>query len=378
MKRYATLALATLALAALLLTAGCSSASVDNGSSAADGRDTSSAEAIARLETEIALEQAAPTEPQILTEPPVLRLETRSEMVAAVTMLSVGGYSWTYDAGNGEMCTVITDTMSAEQAAEGGHIKAVIDAAELAEAPKLLLAEGGKIASAVYFRDGEEHKVDFSAEGELSLEHIVNDAVYEITVEFPQGQCGYRFITRERKSAGSSGDSSASVPPAEPNTDLPETGAVSSAYVPEAVTEVSAEAVPVDPVELSLDEDGMIECPIHIYRTQCDFIGTRTLRSAAELSDAGLEDYAARYGEEFFSENVLVVASVTESSGSVHLEPVGVSRDYEVVLERTVPMIGTRDMAYYTVIAEVPLTLADNDLTLRLDTDMEELDGVLW
>lgn len=373
MKRYATLA-----LAALLLATGCASASVDNGSSAADGRDTVSAEAIAKSETEIALEQAAPTEPQILTEPPVLRLETRSEMVAAVTMLSVGGYSWTYDAGNGEMCSVITDTMSAEQAAEGGHIKAVINAAELAEAPKLLLAEGGKIASAVYFRDGEEHEVEFSAEGELALENIVNDAVYEITVEFPQGQCGYRFITRERKSAGSSGDSSASVPPAEPNTDLPETGAVSSAYVPEAVTDVSAETVPVaDPVELSWDEDGMIACPIHIYRSQCDFIGTRTLRSAAELSDAGLEGYADKYGEEFFSENVLVVASVTESSGSVHLEPVGVSRDYEVVLERTVPMIGTCDMAYYTVIAEVPLILADNDLTLRLDTDMEELDGAL-
>ena len=105
MKRYLSVAL----VVAMLTATGCVSKSVDGSSVGVAPADSviNSVPAIAEVDTELAIETGVATEPEIMKEPPLLRIEAVDEMVASAMAMCRSGYSWEYDTGNGEMCAVI-------------------------------------------------------------------------------------------------------------------------------------------------------------------------------------------------------------------------------------------------------------------------------
>lgn len=77
------------------------------------------------------------------------------------------------------------------------------------------------------------------------------------------------------------------------------------------------------------------------------------------------EDALANYGDAFFEEHRLIAVTLTESSGSVShtvcgLEPT--EDGWQVDILRSVPDIGTCDMAAWLILVETDLTVTDGDV----------------
>ena len=77
------------------------------------------------------------------------------------------------------------------------------------------------------------------------------------------------------------------------------------------------------------------------------------------------EDALANYGDAFFEEHRLITVTLTESSGSVShtvcgLEPT--EDGWQVDILRSVPDIGTCDMAAWLILVETDLTVTDGDV----------------
>lgn len=370
MKRYLSVAL----IAAILSVTGCVSKSVDGASQGSAPADSvvNSMPAIAEVDTELAIETDVPAEPEIMKEPPLLRIEAVDEMVASAMAMCKGGYSWEYDAGDGQTCNVIADSAGPEACAEKGSISAKIDPTKVVKSPKVLLSYGGEITSVTCYKDGAASEVEFTAEGEITLPEDIGYAVFDVQVKFPQGNCGYYFITEIREDVPSgSGDSAGSVPPSE--------GASVPGYNPDVQTS-GAYAPSAEPVELVFGgEYGLWDCPAKIYRTDGYIDGklypsTVVIKSAEELSEyfAGAgQTYQLgsmdilKYDEEFFQDNALVLSVIEEGSGSVSHKVLGMSKDHEIWVERNVPEIGTCDMAEYHIVVEIPAALENEEFRIH-------------
>lgn len=87
---------------------------------------------------------------------------------------------------------------------------------------------------------------------------------------------------------------------------------------------------------------------------------------AALAGSLGIEEDAlAGYGDEFFEEHRLIAVTLTESSGSVShtvsgLEPT--EDGWQVDILRSVPDIGTCDMAAWLILVETGLNVTDGDV----------------
>ena len=122
-----------------VLATGCASSAVtgrannEQGAAAQpDSRpaDANSSDAIA-YNTEIAWESSIQTEPQELTSPPDLRIETITEMTASVAVMTKSTYEWTVDNGDGTADTTITDSLMPLDLAAEGYVSAAFDPAQL-------------------------------------------------------------------------------------------------------------------------------------------------------------------------------------------------------------------------------------------------------
>ena len=83
------------------------------------------------------------------------------------------------------------------------------------------------------------------------------------------------------------------------------------------------------------------------------------------LALAALGGALAGYGDEFFGEHRLIAVTLTENSGSVShtvsgLEPT--EDGWQVDILRSVPDIGTCDMAAWLILVETDLTVTDGDV----------------
>ncbi len=76
----------------------------------------------------------------------------------------------------------------------------------------------------------------------------------------------------------------------------------------------------------------------------------------------------AVYSEEYFAENALIACSITESSGSIGLEYIGIDADNNIIIKRTVPEVGTCDMAEYTLTIDIPQSRAADEYSIIYDT----------
>ncbi len=222
-----------LAIASAVLLTGCASE---------QAKETDSSNALLAAdggaETEIALEYDEPDiadedgsagRTEVLTEPPVLRIEAVDEMIASCMNMSKGSWSWEYDNGNGEMTEIVACGL---HPCEFSDISASFDPAKLVKNPKILLTNGAEIRTVLYWDKYDGVEVKFSEDGELFITDDIRYGIYSVDVEYPQGSCTYVFETVE-KGTGSVSDSSgntASVPPSvsqtsmgcDPVTEMPE------------------------------------------------------------------------------------------------------------------------------------------------------------
>ncbi len=217
--------ISVICMAAVLLLSGCANRELASQGTAAGEENSSNA----IMQTEIAWEQdgtvpsiayegTSPAEPEVLTTPPMLRIEAVDDMVASVSMMSMGGYQWEYDKdGNGTMTAVIADSMGPVAAAEQGLVKVRIDPSKLVQSPRVLLTNGGKITSAELYAGDEKTSLDYSDDGSIKLP-ADSEGVCCVSVEFPQGSCEYYFLVGEDTRKDTSGGSAESVPPSEGET----------------------------------------------------------------------------------------------------------------------------------------------------------------
>ena len=87
---------------------------------------------------------------------------------------------------------------------------------------------------------------------------------------------------------------------------------------------------------------------------------------AALAGSLGIEEDAlANYGDAFFEEHRLIAVTLTESSGSVSHTVCGLELTedgWQVDILRSVPDIGTCDMAAWLILVETDLTVTDGDV----------------
>jgi len=60
-----------------------------------------------------------------------------------------------------------------------------------------------------------------------------------------------------------------------------------------------------------------------------------------------------QYNDDFFKENILVIAALTETSGSIRHEVERIDPNGSIVIKRFSPMIGTSDMAGWNIFIEI-------------------------
>lgn len=361
-----------------LLATGCASQDINSSTALGTADNAENAEAATAL-TEIAIEKVTdiPQEPVILTEPPELRIEAVDEMIASVSVLTRGSFSWEYDKdGGGETVATMACGDSAWHCAERGLIHAEIDPSILIKDPRILLTNGGEITSVTRFCGDGVTDIGFGEDGSLHLPKTSEYAAYSVNVKYPQGTCEYFFITnKSNRNYGGSGDSSASVPPAESMTSpafIPEekpAEVLTESYIPATI-----ESAPKD-YELVFDNEyGFCELPTQIIRTDGHSAGGMKIFTSAQQ----LEQYISEmrdicqvgninisdYDDGYFEKNALVMHVIPESSGSVSHRFLGMDPNYQLIIERNVPMIGTCDMAQYHFIAEIPAALAEMPISV--------------
>lgn len=259
----------------------------------------------------------ADTEDQ-LSSPPQLKLWVDTEEISRSYTLTAGNFSWTVE--HGETASVaIACGASPLQSAELGHAVRLPSAAELTSAPVLSLTEGAEIAEVrVWSSEDSFTNAGFNSDGEIFLADAREGCVYSVMVKFPQGEAEYVFALEEL----------CGYPTAE------------------------------NMANIEYDEDGLWHPEARLSRTD-DFDGWIGL-----ITVTSVDDRFPQYGADFFAENALVVLTMTESSGSVSHEFLGIDGDNNIIIERTVPMVGTCDMAKYELVIEVPIAFSHETVSV--------------
>lgn len=279
-------------------------------------------------------------------EPPDIEILATSGRTAWTNITAKCGFYWEAEV-NGDPTAITVDCPTPYQLANSDDIKlGMIDTSELTENLKVLLPEDAELVSAFCHSDTEDMPIEFTADGELVLPEAPVGRVYSVTVGYPQGECTYVFVT----------------------------GSV--AEFP------------------SYGEDGLWHAEAWINYSSGEFHG---FGNGYAVIDS-VEKYAECFGGEsdvydrrYFEENALLVWTFDEGSGSVSHEYLGVTPDNEVLVKRTIPEIGTCDMAYYQLFVEVPQAVAYADYTLSFKDDFQgtqvqpvedeetgETDGEVW
>lgn len=367
-----------------ILATGCASSAVTNGADNEQGAaaqpdsrpaDANSSNAIA-YNTEIAWESNIQIEPQELTSPPDLRIETITEMTASVAVMTKSTYEWTVDNGDGTADTTITDSLMPLDLAAEGYVSAAFDPAQLIKTPKVLLTNGAEIKNVLCWgEDNSTQPVNFTSDGVLTLPESPIGSVYSVEVVFPQGSCTYVFMTAKQPVFSSDSENeSGSMPSYEPDagssTDYPPDYAVSEPYIGQLAPIESGTAY---------DTSELTNYPCSIYRTDGYIDGrkypfTSVIASLEELKlyfndndeqynldNTDLWDYRSN----FFNDSALVLAVIEEGSGSIGHEYLGVTPDNEIIIKRIVPECGTCDMAEYHIVVEIPADKAGEQFSVR-------------
>ena len=257
---------------------------------------------------------------QQMSKPPVLALLASTNGGAQELSLSTGNYSWTVVKGD-EAAEMIACGASPLQSAANGNAVVIPTADELNAAPLLKLTDGARIAEVrVWQSEDKWSSAEFTADGDILLADSGKGCVYSVSVEFPQGTAEYVFMVEELCGYPTIGDMIGSGDDA--------------FWLPEAT------------ITRTDDFDGW---------TGFDIVTSADAR-------------VPQYGEDFFEHNALIVTTITESSGSISHEFNGIDRDNVIHIGRYCPMVGTCDMAQYTVIIEIPAELAGEDFTVVYDT----------
>ena len=262
----------------------------------------------------------APAEPaQQLSSPPQLKLWVDTEDISRSYTLTTGNYSWTVV--HGETASeAIACGASPFQSAELGQAVKIPSSAELTRAPRLALAEGAEISEVkVWASDDSFTNAEFSDDGEIFLADAESGCVYSVVVKYPQGEAEYVF-------------------------------ALESICGYPAVEDMS---------EIEYDDDGLWHPEASLNRTD-DFDGWQGF-----VTVTSVDERFPQYGADFFAENALIALTMTESSGSISNEFLGIDESNNILIQRKVPMVGTCDMAKYELVIEIPISLAQETFSVK-------------
>ncbi len=235
------------AVAAAVLLTGCASEQSKTQSGAAAGgapeADVNSVPAI----TEIAIEEPGIYEgetqpPELMTQPPEIRLSLTTEMTASVGFLTKSAYSWNYE-DNGEMVSAITDCGLPSELRD---INVKFNPDELIMPPDVAVPVGAKIVKVECWNGGQSQTVDFGDNGNILFPEEPIGDIYCVTIEFPEGwgsygefgTCDYVFKTIDKESDG--GNDTESVPPV--------TAQSSAGFNPDEIVQLPGHIVS-DPIE---------------------------------------------------------------------------------------------------------------------------------
>ncbi len=268
--------------------------------------------------------QSGDTEPAQLSSPPQLKLFTATDEIERSYTLNSGNYSWTIVDGDVASETIACGA-SPLQSAASGHAVTIPCAQELIRSPRLMLPEGAEITRVNVWRSEDDfYEVEFTEDGEIILAESGKGCVYSVTVVFPQGSAEYVFAVEEL----------CGYPTAED-------------------------------MRVCYDNNGLWHPEARISRTD-DFDGWEGLITVTEP-----DERFPQYDEEFFASNALVITTMTEGSGSVSHEFLGIDRDNVIHIGRSIPMVGTCDMAKYELVIEIPKSMADAEFRTIYDDERE-------
>ncbi len=268
--------------------------------------------------------QSSDTEPVQLSAPPQLKLFTATNETERSYTLNTGNYSWTIVDGDVASETLACGASPLQSAALGNAVT-IPSAEELISSPRLMLPEGAEITRVNVWRSEDDfYEVEFTEDGKIILADSSMGCVYSVTVVFPQGCAEYVF----------------------------------------AVEQLCGYPT-VEDTKLLYDRDGLWHPKACISRTD-DFDGWEGLIVVTEP-----DNRFTQYDEAFFADNALVVTTMTEGSGSVSHEFLGIDRDNVIHIGRNIPMIGTCDMAKYELVIEIPRALADVEFRTKYDDERE-------
>ena len=253
-----------------------------------------------------------------LSSPPALSIQTETAEQTQTQTLTSGNYSWTVVRGE-EASETIACGASPLQSAANGSAVTIPAADKLLAAPRLILTNGAEISDVKVWRSEDDpNSVEFTEDGDILLADSSEGIVYSVTVTFPQGEAEYVFAVEEL-------------------CGYPLAGEMDGLWLPDS----------------------------KLSRTD-DFDGWEGLITVT-APDVRFPQYDA----EFFAENVLLVLTMTESSGSVSHEFLGIDSDNAIHIRRTLPMVGTCDMAKHQLVIELPISCADEQFTVIYDDVMQ-------
>lgn len=255
---------------------------------------------------------------QYTQNPPELTADiftTNGDFEAQLTQC---GYAWYYTDDNGNETAIIADCPEPYQLDLDPVCTVAAD-----DKVCVKLTDGGRLTGALNWgADGEQLKLDFQSTGEIYIPADLIGDIFSLTVAFSQGECNYVFAAAHENTAA----------------EAAETAAALVQY-------------PCDIIYSSYADE-------EIYN------GLTVIDSAEKLSDYAEQFDASRYNADFFKDSALIIAYLSEGSGSTKISFEGVSADGDVVVKREIPEIGTCNMAYYCMVIEIPQEIAHKDFSV--------------
>lgn len=251
----------------------------------------------------------------VAAEPPSLYMSVSSDSGEREVKLIKNGYSWKYAGIFGRETMIMADSPAPWQT------ELLPSEISAADSVRVKLPEGAVITEAYnYSTNGDQQAVEFLPTGELSLPAEPLGAVYSVSVEFPQGRCGYVFAAENAERGA------AELTEYPCTIDRLYTGSGAFCAFPEVIASGEALAAFIGGLD---DGDGVLT-----------------------------KKYAEKFPESYFDDGALLVVRFEEGSGSITYSFCGIDGDDNAVFERSVPEIGTCDMAYYLVFIEIPQDMA--------------------
>lgn len=258
-------------------------------------------------------------------EPPSLYMSVSSESGEREVKLIRNGYSWKYSDIFGKETMIMADSPAPWQT---DLLPFEISSAD---SVRVKLPEGAVITEAYnYSINGDQQAVEFLPTGELSFPAVPLGAAYSVSVEFPQGRCGYVFAAE---------------------------------YAKQGAAELTEYPCTIDRLYTSSKAFCAVPDVIASEEELAAYIG------GLDDGDGALtKKYAEKFPKSYFDDGALLIVRFEEGSGSITYSFCGIDGDDNAVFERRVPEIGTCDMAYYLVFIEIPQDMVGRSFSVAVNT----------